>query len=346
MKKITKNLLPLIALFSLVTIISCEEDPDIIGDPDPDPVAEFDARLNTAASDSLSATVFLTDVEDSKVDVFISFSSTDETMRRLYATINVQDQGAEAYDLPLSADKKADGSLELDGPQGEAFAINLDIPTSGLPESGTVVMKFWTTTGRGDYRDATKRQATQVMTLTVQVTGVNPDRTLVETNDVRLVAPLGDASSETFTSNVDCKTYKISDGEEFAAFWDFGFYYLNSTGVSLASTEAFPALFANPDTETGGLVSVNAFLGIDETEVNKAYFAMSDGSVTYDAATVANLANTPVSTSSAQEITQIEVGDEIFMLDQYGKRGIIKVTGLVGSFGSDGYIEYDIKLEK
>ncbi|NQZ76125.1 MAG: hypothetical protein HRT61_08450 [Ekhidna sp.] len=345
MRKITKNLLLLLMAFSVLTIVSCSDDEEeVFGGDDPnDPVSEFDARLNTAASDSLSATVFLTDVDDNKVDVFISFSSSDATMRRLYSTVNVQDQGEEAYELPLNADKKADGSLELDGPQGDAFAVNLDIATSGLPSEGTVVYKFWTTTGRGDYRDPSKRDATPVMTLTIQVTGVNPDRTLTETTGVQLDAPLGDASSNTFTSNVDCQTYKISDGEEFAAFWDFGFYYLPDEGISLASTESYPALFANPSGD--GLVSVNAFLGIDETEVNKCYFAAAPAG-TYDGATVASLQSSGVSTSSPQEINNLAVGDEVYLLDQYGKRGILKVTGVVESFGSDGLIGYDIKIEK
>jgi len=134
MKKFTQNLLLLLMAFSVLTLVSCGEDEEDIfgGDPDEDPTSEFDARLNT--TDTLSATVFLSDVDDSVIDVFMSFSSSDETMRRLYATQNVQDQGAVEFDLALGdADKKADGSLELDGPQGESFAVNLDISTAGLP---------------------------------------------------------------------------------------------------------------------------------------------------------------------------------------------------------------------
>lgn len=351
MKKFTKNLLPLLALAAVMTIVSCgEDDETIFEDPDPtdSTASPFDARLNTSDADSLTAEIFLSDVTDGTIDLFITFISDDASMRRIYSTLDSLGQGEEAFTLGAltGAEDKADGSLELDSDQTDAFTVNLDLPTEGLPTEGTYVYKFWTTTGRGDFRDDTKRQATTPITLTVDLGGTNPDKALIEYSEtITLEAPLGDATSETFVSSLTGDVYKISDGEEYAALWDFGFYYLNSTGVSLASTAEYPALFADPDGGEG-LVTVNAFLGIESTEVNDAYFRLAPEDTDFSTFEFSDDLTFEMTESDEQDINQLAVGDVVYYMDQYGSKGVLEITDLVGSFGSDGYVSFNLKVER
>lgn len=347
-------------LFSFLVILSAgflfscsSDDNETITDVDPeDP---FDARLNNNATDSLTATVFLSDVDDSVIDVILSFSSPDDNMRRVYVTQNVQGQGDEKVDAEeaFGVNAKGDGSIDLSSDLANGFTFDLNFNTAGLPEEGTVVYKFWATSGKGDFRDNTKRNLIGPATLTIDLDGTNPAAVLKEyTNVIKLEAPLADGSSETFISTLDGEIYTISEGEEFAAFWDFGFYYLNSDGVSLASSAEYPNLFRDPDdpeqvgTPTLPLVNVNTFLGIEATEINNCFFQLAPDGTDFDSFTVVNDLTFSISTSDDETINNLAVGDVVYVLDQYGKKGVLEVTDFIESFGSDGFIEFDLKMQQ
>lgn len=346
MKKITKNLLPLIILFSLVTIISCGEDNTEILVMEDD---IYDARINNFATDSLTAEVFLTDVTDGKVDVLLSFSSAND-MRRLYITKNIQGQGEEKVDAKdeFGVNDKGDGSIDLAADAKNGFAFALSFNTTSLPDVGTVVYNFWATENKGDFRDSSKDKVEGVATLTINLSGENPAAMLQSYTGIKLEAPTGDATSETFASTLDGRVYKISEGEEFASFWDFGFYFLNTPGVSLSSTVEYPNLFSNPDTSDGlPLVSVNTFLGIAETEVNNMYFVKAEGTVDFDSfSTSGDLSSVSISSTNAEKVNNLAIDDVVYVLDQYGKKGVLKVTGLKGTFNSDGFVQFDLKMQQ
>ena len=355
MKNIQQKLFSVLAILSIGFLLSCSSDDNdtIVVDPT-DPVDPFDARLNNNATDSLTATTFLSDVDDGVIDVLLSFSS-DEDMKRVYVTQNIQGQGDEKVDaaVAFNVDAKADGSIDLSGDLQTAFNFDLDFSTANLPDVGTVVYKFWATSGRGDFRDDSKRNLVGPATLTIDLAGTNPAAILKEyTSIIRLEAPTADGQSETFISTLDGEIYEINEGEEFAAFWDFGFYYLNSTGVSLASSAAYPNLFKDPaDTAPEGqtslpLVNVNTFLGIEATEINNAYFVLAPDGTDFDSFAVVTDLTFTIAPTDEEDINDLEVGDVVYVLDQYGKKGVLEVTDLIGSFGSDGFIEFDLKMQQ
>jgi len=59
-------------------------------------------------------------------------------------------------DTDLTKVLKADGSIDLDGSNQKEIDFTFDLPTPDI-DNGSIVYKFWTTTGKGDFRDATKR---------------------------------------------------------------------------------------------------------------------------------------------------------------------------------------------
>ncbi|MEQ9405345.1 MAG: hypothetical protein RIM99_17280 [Cyclobacteriaceae bacterium] len=350
MKKIQQNLLLVLALFSLTFLFSCGDDNEAIA---PIVTDEFDARINNFATDSLTAEVFVSDVDDNVIDVLLSFTSTDD-MKRVYITRNIQGQGDEKLDASdaFGVNDKADGSIDLDASLKNGLAFSLDFPVSGLPDGdGTVVYKFWTTTGKGDFRDATKRNAEGPATLTINLGGTNPAASAISQEDVQLFAPLADGTSASFLSTADGETYTFNDGE-LASLWDFGYFYsvlgatVDEKQASFASVSAYENAFDN-----GAVVDMQA-LAMDENgdiDLNNFYFSAS----TADDATFTAVATSGdldfIQTSTSEEVNNLAIGDIIAFVDQYGKKGLIRITDLQpanGQFYNQGaFIQFDVKIQ-
>lgn len=319
--------------------MSCSDDDNEVIAP-VTPEDEFDARLNNNAADSLTATVFVTDVTDGEINVQLKFQSSG--MDRVYITQNVQGQGDEKVDAEetFGVQAKGDGSIDLSGDDRESFNFEFTFNTTGLPTEGTIVYNFWTTTGKGDFRDETKRLGVGPAVLTINLGGNNPASLVKEYSTTILAAPLADGSSETFVSLIDGELYRIDEGEEFSAFWDFGYYY-GASGVSagqqasLASTSVYEESF--------GFVDVDGIAGT--TELNEAFFALSDlTGADFDGVEVAADLSA-IETPSNQVVNNLEAGDIIEFVDNYGKKGLIRVIRVVGTFNSTDFIEIDIKVQ-
>ncbi|MEM6736416.1 MAG: hypothetical protein AAGC64_10000 [Bacteroidota bacterium] len=352
MKKFTQNLLMLITT-TLLIFTSCgvkDNLEEIVVDlTDPGIEDRFDARLNNNSMDSLNSTVFLSDIEDDTINVLLSFTSSDDNMNRVYITRDIQGQGAEAIDASdeFGIKDKGDGSIDLSGDLRSEFNFEFAFPSAGLSDlEGTIIYTFWATSKKGDFRDVSDDLLVGPAILTIDLSGTNPAKILNEYTDmIKLEAPLADGSSETFVSTLDGQVYEINQGEEFASFWDFGFYYLMNTGVSLASTVAYPELFADPNGDSDP-VTVNQFLDIEATEVNDCFFQLAPDGTDFDSFTTANDLTFDISENDEQEINELEIGDVVYLLDQYGKKGVLKITDLFESFGSDGFVEFEMKVER
>lgn len=338
MKKLLKiNLTLLMALTLLVFNTSCDDNDEIeITDPD----AEFDGNLEVVEGQSApSITINVDPVTQSEVSVRVSFSSTDANMRRLYITQNVAGQGDEAFSLAGNVDNKADGSLDIPAANSNDIEYELTFPVPNITE-GTVVYRLWTTSGRGDYRDETQRFVAGTGTVTLIYGGVNPAAEVKSFTTKLLAAPLADGSSESFMSLVDGEIFRINQGEEFAAFWDFGYYY-GASGVSageeasLASTSAYEEAF--------GFVPVESIAGT--SELNDTFFALSaKTSEDFDAVSVAGDLNS-IAVPTSQQINNLEVGDIIEFVDNYGNKGLIRVVAIVPGFNLGDSMTIDIKVQ-
>jgi len=250
-------------------------------------------------------------------------------------------------DTELKKVLKADGSIDLDGATKKEidFTFNLSVPDI---ENGSIVYSFWTTTGKGDFRDADKRKALGVGTITVTVgTGTNPSAEVHSYTGIKLFAPDVNGTTETFFSLLNETVYKINVGSEFRAFWDFG-YYFGASGVSageessFASTATFDASFGFP---VAGLEPGADEDDAQEETLNETFFALSTLTAAgFDGIEFSGDLNN-IGQSADQKITNLAVGNVIEFVDNYGKKGLIKITEITPGFNNNDYIQFDVKMQ-
>lgn len=325
-------------LFMAVLLIAgCDNNDEIAVDP----TKEYDVELTVAqagpANPDAPVTVDVT--KQSTINAKVTFTSTDKSMKRLYITQNIAGQGETVYEPTENIDLKADGSVDLTGKNGSTFDYAFELPVPAGISTGTVVYKFWTTTGNGDPRDLTQRLAVGPGTITLKYGGSNPAAGTAKVKsfaDVKLAAPLADGTSSTFFSLLDGKVYKISQGEEYVTYWDFGYYYRTSTGdlATLSSTSAY----------VKGIVDIPTKANTQEP-LNNAYFKLSTKTTAeFDAVTTsANLDF--VTKSDTQFVGHLTKDAVIEFVDQYGKKGLIKVLEVSGTDGSTGFMRIAVKVQ-
>jgi len=281
----------------------------------------------------------------------VIFTSDASTQRRMYITQNISGQGDMPFnnfnlgDTELTKALKADGSIDLDGATKMEIDFTFDLPVPDI-DNGSIVYSFWTTRGKGDFRDPTKRLVLGVGTITVTVgNGTNPAAEVREFTGIRLFAPAVDGTTETFFSLLNEEVYRINVGREFRAFWDFG-YYFGASGnsandeASFASTAAYDVSFGFPVEGLEPAADEDA-----EETLNEAFFGPSDLDVAaFDGILLSGDLNAIVK-SDTQKITNLSVGDVLEFVDNYGKKGLIKITFIEAGFDNNDYIEFDVKIQ-
>lgn len=318
-----------------VIFASCNENDELLA-PKKDSKYADSLVLQDKKNDNI--TVFVKDLPEGAKEfkILAKFASTDVSMKRLYMTENVAGKGHEAYELELSGlDKKKDGSLDISTKQKEGFAFELKFPVLTALTEGTVVYQLWATSGRGDYRNTAQKLAVGVGTLTVKYgAGQNPAAAVKKFSATILAAPLSNGSSKTFVSLVDGELYRIDQGEEYVAFWDFGYYYGFTKKASLSSTNDYPSSIIDIPT-----------VAKTQDKLNSTFFSLSSKtSAEFDA--IAKSGDLDFVTKPSKEtINELAEGDIIDFVDNYGKKGMIKVVSIVGKDGSDGKITIDIKVQ-
>mgnify|MGYP003630674687 CR=1 FL=1 len=283
----------------------------------------------------------------------IIFTSDAITQRRMYITQNISGQGDMPFNsFALASDDlskvlNADGSIDLDGATKKEIDFTFELPVPDI-DNGQIVYTFWTTKGKGDFRDIEKRLALGAGTITVTVgTGTNPSAEVRSFSNIRLFAPAVDGTTESFFSLLNEEVYRINVGPEFRAFWDFG-YYFGASGVSaddnasFVSTASYDESFGFP---VEGLEPGSGEEDIENETLNNAYFAVSSlDAAGFDGVLLSgDLAN--IAQSSSQKITNLSVGDVIEFVDNYGKKGLLKITMLQAGFNNNDFIEFDVKIQ-
>ncbi len=283
----------------------------------------------------------------------IIFTSDATTQRRMYITQNISGQGDMPFnDFALDSDDldkalKADGSIDLDGATKKEIDFTFELPVPDI-DNGQIVYTFWTTKGKGDFRDITKRLALGAGTITVTVgTGTNPTAEVRSYTDIQLFAPAADGTTESFFSLLNEEVYRINKGPEFRAFWDFG-YYFGASGVSNGQESSF-ASTATFD-ESFGFEVEGLKPGAEEEDaanetLNEMYFSTSTlVAADFDALLLSGELDIIVK-STDQKITNLAVGDVVEFVDNYGKKGIIKITEIEAGFNNNDYIKFDVKIQ-
>ncbi len=355
MKKLFSKLFIVGAMGLLV--MSCSDDNEDIAINTGDGI---DAKLNINYADSLSASVDTDLVTDGQVNVRVAIES-DETVRRVYITQNVFGQGEEAVDAEAlfgsSIDTKGDGSIDVENGFSGLQVYFFNISLANLPAaSGTIVYKFWATKNKGDFRDDTKDIVESVATLTVELgDGQNPAAELIAVNDVRLFAPTADLQSKSFVSTNDGMVYAL-DESEFVDLWDVG-YTAQGGNPQLTSAFSSPQRFFAP----GSTTVTESFqeliareTGVEASDLNMVYFVDIADSFDFDGAEESgDLSDLAVSMTDSQtiDIPTDASGDIIAFIDQYGKKGVIRIDALVDGdsdgnfFEANDYVQIDIKVQ-
>ena len=153
---------------------------------------------------------------------------------------------------------------------------------------------------------------------------------------VMLYAPLGDSSSQTFYSIANNQTYSLGDvistSDPVSASIDFGYYYGSTDNAALASPAEYTiydlSAWGSQNETTLAVTTITSAEYLEMVTVSDIETAIAGVDVTDANGTVTNL--------SANEILMFKTVDNV--------QGLIHVSAITGTDGSDGMIELEMKL--
>jgi hypothetical protein len=153
---------------------------------------------------------------------------------------------------------------------------------------------------------------------------------------VMLYAPLGDSSSQTFYSITNNQTYSLGDvistSDPVSASIDFGYYYGSADNAALASPAEYTiydlSAWGTQNTTTLAVTTITSAEYFEMVTVSDLETAIASVDVTDANGTVTNL--------SANDILMFKTVDNV--------QGLIHVSAITGTDGSDGMIELEMKL--
>jgi len=361
-------LLAMLMTFAIFTSCGDDTDPiddgtlgdvldDVIDDGTVDEVVEYDLIVNSSNADSGERTLEIEAVPGSEIIVNLHFTSDsangdDSKMRRVYGTeYSYGDTEVGQYEFDSSYDLKGDGSIDIASADGYEFIETLYFTA---PENLDEVdqYNFWTTSGRGDFRDVSKRNAIAgdaYGSVTIKGAEVesltdiaDASATMHSFTQTILFAPTADGTSESFISLFDAQTHTINEGIEKMAFWDFGYFYGENTGASFYSVYDYPEVFTLDNGAT--YIHVSEFVGADLSELNRFYFAMS--SIDFDSVSTSDdLEAIDEFSLTSDRVQELAIGDVVEFVDQYGNKGLIKVTDLDPGYAQGDSITFDVKVQ-
>ena len=277
----------------------------------------------------------------------VIFTSSETSQLRMYITQNISGTGDMPFsnfdleDTDLKKALKGDGSIDLDGSNKKEIDFTFELPVPDI-DNGEIVYSFWTTTGKGDFRDASKRLALGVGTITVTIgNGTNPAAEVRTFTDIELFAPAADGTTKSFFSLLNETVYRIDEGREYRAFWDFGYYYKDNQ-ASFASTATYDDAFGFP---VEGLKPAADEVNAASETLNETFFELSvKTAAEFDEVTLSGELDS-IDQSSFQQATNLSVGDVIEFVDNYGKKGLIKITAIDPGFSVINSITFDVKVQ-
>lgn len=286
----------------------------------------------------------------------VVFTTTSGTQRRLYVTQTLPGGTPEPFVIPTDPSvqrrlTKPDGSIDLDDENKDMFDFTFDLQVPNTMDNGKIIYNFWSTTGKGDFRNPSKRQLIGVGSIEVSIgTGINPNTQLSSFTGVRLYAPDSEGKTEAFFSLLDGKSYapivvvdgqEIAQGPELRNYWDFGYYYTSNAAFSSAKeyTSNFPfnveGFTPTAEENSDNLEVLNATLFRKSTDFDLDQF---------DSASVAGDLDT-ITTPTSSNVTNLAVGDIIEFVDNYGNKGLIRVKFIEPGFDNNDFIEIDVKVQ-
>lgn len=320
---------------------SCDNDEanDIFRDDEENPTpTENTIVVNPTNAGTAERVLEVEAQPGTSVPVKVKFTG-DKNMYRLYMTKNIlgEEEGAVPFEYPDLGAKKADGSIDLPRQDKQEFTYNFDFPAPAN-ENQIVQYVLWVTNARGDYRDiandnAIADDAYGVITIKGNANANAEAIDYKEFSAILLAAPLKDGSSKTFISLFNKEVYAINQGEEYAALWDFGYYYGKTGKASFASAANYPS----------NIVDVKTIGGT--TDLNNFYFKKSDKDAAFFSSIVSGDDLEFITKPATERVNNLASGTIVEFVDAYGNKGLIKVNEIKGTDGNTGSIKFDVKVQ-
>lgn len=327
--------------------VSCDDTDEVEVDPT-DTTATYDVTLEVDGMPVTPVNVDYNVTSESPEFLKTRVHFTGEDMKRLYITANAVGTGDVVFkpsELNNSA-FKADESVGLEASTSEEFDFEFELPVPDSITEGTLVYTFWATSGNGDFRDQNQRLAVGPGTITLKFGGQNPNAAVKVYTDLKLSAPAGTGTSETFVSLLNGEVYTIKpegitdptqeEFDEYIAFWDFGYINKQNGGPTLHSTATYPEI---------AFPNFPQFAASEEPKNNTYFRTSSKTAAEFDEIEMSSQLD--FITKPADEfVSNLAAGTVVEFVDQYGKKGLIKVLEAVpGNTPGTHFVRISIKVQ-
>lgn len=318
---------------------SCSDTENIT----PDETTTYDGTLEMVEDQTPSPVViFASDVQGDAIKVLVKMTSETDNMRRVYITRNADGAGEEPFKWEgTGITNNGDDSVNLDA--GKVFTQEFVIPKSSTV-TGTEVYRIWATKSKGDFRNSENSFIVGVGTITINYGGANGDSPVKAFSAKILAAPLADGTSQSFISTVNGQLYAINGAAETSAYWDLGYYYGATDNASLVSPATYPAIFTVDGTPKQ---SLRAMAGLDASASLNHFYITKSNKTSGDFDNIEIKDDLDFITKPTSEtVTKIVDGDMLEFVDNYGKKGLIRVVDVKGTYNSGDYIQIDVKVQR
>lgn len=352
-------------------LVGCNKDDDNITHKKPEnttrkrDIAPKKYNLNLSSSDKKTQEIVIISEPNKLVDVTLSFLG-NKNISRLYVTKNVYSEakGASPFQFSDLGQKKKDGSVELLKQNQKEFTRKFKFEAPKKKDD-IVEYHLWVTTKTGDFRNASKHNAVNDRALCKVIIKSGKDVklkpiTLKTFSSVVLKSSTSKGGNQSYVfSTFDGKVHKLDEDKEYATYWDFGYYF--GRYQSLQSLD-------NGVKERGGyFLSVRRYLrsglynapsiivkkllerDINHKELNYTSYNLNTRTIAdFDAITKSSdldnlLGKKGVKFYPQSKAYKVRKGFVNEFINEYGEKGIIKVTNFVP--GENGQVEFDIKIQ-
>jgi hypothetical protein len=319
MKKLSNKLLMMLALCGIVFFYSCDDDDDPAG-----PSVTLEEASNLISEDT-------TVREDTTITVQWTARAGDSPLETFLITIN----------------DSTFASIALTGDNQEEYVGDTTFIVPDVAEDTDIEYEF--TAIAEDNSSATDGFVLTVLSATVETASV-----------VLLEAPIGQGTdnqtrtSETFYSTTLFETYSynevVSSTETISEEIDFGYYFGATTAATLAGISRYPTniYFQRGDSTLSDIVefwNVQRNTQFRTTDLSVGEFdAIGD----FDDEEIAEAYE--MGGTEDGRVGNLTVGDVVAFQTRVddpdgGKFGLLKVTDINPGSGTDGYIQFELKIE-
>ena len=274
-------------------------------------------------------------IEEVASSIDISLSATTSDGNSLVSGGNVT--AADSFSIVISITAEAGfNTLNISGDVASS-TINrndLDIASGTTDAKFTLTVSASSSLGDGSIDFEAVDEKGNTATASFSFVVVSPAAKIQTA--VMLYAPLGDSSSQTFYSIANNQTYSLGDvistSDPVSASIDFGYYYGSTDNAALASPAEYTiydlSAWGSQNATTLAVTTITSAEYLEMVSVSDIETALAGVDVTDANGTITNL--------SANDILMFKTVDNV--------QGLIHVSTITGTDGSDGMIELEMKL--